>query len=148
MKNRQWRLIPAYGRDYENHAELRKDFELGKDFVIADFSDPYDGKPVNLTQMTPGDAVFVRYSRLQKVCSFIVSAPGAWRLEDALTRTQKAALVAVSAGGVTLPPRTVRSLQRLGLVDRDGDLTIEGRLVQKAVLVAQHVTLDGETVHS
>lgn len=41
-------LIPAYGRDYKSKKAIQADLEANKDFVIADISSQYDGKPVNL----------------------------------------------------------------------------------------------------
>ena len=43
-------LIPAYGRDYKTAVAARADWEAGKDFIIADISNPWDGKPINKQQ--------------------------------------------------------------------------------------------------
>lgn len=62
-------LTPAYGRDYTSKAKIEADLKAGKDFIIADFSSPYDGKPVNAPQLR--DAGYttanVRYAKLRKV---------------------------------------------------------------------------------
>lgn len=60
-------LIPAYGRDYKSALEVKADFDAGKDFLIADFSHPYDGKPASKRDLALG-TVNVRYSKLRKVC--------------------------------------------------------------------------------
>lgn len=38
---------PAYGRAYKNQREIEADISLNRDFIIADFFDRYDGKPVS-----------------------------------------------------------------------------------------------------
>lgn len=68
-------LIPAYGRDYQSRIAVLADLKTGKDFVIADVSSPYDGKPVNL-QALKGRTVTVRYSKLRKVARFLPSEHG------------------------------------------------------------------------
>ena len=37
--NNMLTLIPAYGRDYDNEDQVRKDFQDNKDFQICDISD-------------------------------------------------------------------------------------------------------------
>ena len=62
-------LTPAYGRDYKSKAAVLADFDADKDFLVADFSSPWDGKPVNKSQLvSEGFTVAnVRYARLTKV---------------------------------------------------------------------------------
>jgi hypothetical protein len=64
-------LTPAYGRDYKSQAAALADFEAGKDFIIADFTSPWDGKPANKQSMIEAGIgrVQIRYSRLTKVFS-------------------------------------------------------------------------------
>lgn len=75
-------LVPAYGRDYKNKKEIQAALEANKDFVIADMSSPYDGKPVNLEQLQQiGEGsqqatyktLYVRYKRLTEVAVFQVA---------------------------------------------------------------------------
>lgn len=68
-------LIPAYGRDYKSKKEIQADLEANKDFVIADMSSQYDGKPVNLEQLQEvGErTINVRYKRLTEVTVFQVA---------------------------------------------------------------------------
>lgn len=40
-------LIPAYGRDYKAGASLLSDWAQSKDFLIASYGHPFDGKPIN-----------------------------------------------------------------------------------------------------
>jgi hypothetical protein len=40
-------VLPAYGRDYKTAEAARKDWAAGKDFIISDFFNPYDGKYIN-----------------------------------------------------------------------------------------------------
>jgi hypothetical protein len=39
-------IIPGSGRDYRTKAEVLAAFEADKDFIVADMSSRYDGKPV------------------------------------------------------------------------------------------------------
>lgn len=62
-------LIPAYGRDYKSKKAVLKDWEDGKDFIIAQFGDPGDGKPVNkpdAENLPPADYK-IRYDGLKKL---------------------------------------------------------------------------------
>jgi hypothetical protein len=59
-------LTPAYGRDYKNIKAILDDWDSGKDFLIAQFGHPYDGKPANKSDLTE-HSVSVRYSKLRKV---------------------------------------------------------------------------------
>ena len=61
-------LIPAYGRDYKSAATVKADWAAGKDFIIADMFDKYDGKPVNKQDADrAGMQVMIRYSGLRKI---------------------------------------------------------------------------------
>jgi hypothetical protein len=60
-------LIPAYGRDYKSAKAVKADFDAGKDFMIADFSSPDDGRYVNKSQLRGQH--FVRYQQLTKVAT-------------------------------------------------------------------------------
>ena len=57
-------VIPAYGRDYKSAAAAKQDWKDGKDFIIADLSNPYDGKPCSHRD---GLKVVIRYNKLQKI---------------------------------------------------------------------------------
>lgn len=58
-------LTPAYGRDYKSAREVREAWNAGKDFLVADFGHPYEGKPINKAQAR--ETVNIRFSRLRKV---------------------------------------------------------------------------------
>jgi hypothetical protein len=58
-------LIPAYGRDYKDAKTAKQDYHDGKDFIIADFSHPYDGKPCSIRDMQ-NEKVMLRFNRLTK----------------------------------------------------------------------------------
>lgn len=61
-------LTPAYGRDYTSAAKVKADWEAGKDFIITDMFDKYDGKPVNKQDADrAGMQVMIRYSGLRKI---------------------------------------------------------------------------------
>lgn len=62
-------LTPAYGRDYKSKKEVLEDFNAGKDFVIADITHPYSGKPVDKKSLiVEGERqVMIRYKKLTQV---------------------------------------------------------------------------------
>lgn len=62
-------LIPAYGRDYTSARKVKEDWDAGKDFLISDFFNPYDGKPMNKEDAECDgniDKVGIRYNKLTK----------------------------------------------------------------------------------
>ena len=63
------KLIPAYGRDYNSKKAVLKDLVDNKDFIISDYFNRYDGKPINLSQLMEEGykQVTVRYQQLRKV---------------------------------------------------------------------------------
>ena len=63
------KLIPAYGRDYKSKKAIAADLAMDKDFIISDYFNRYDGKPINLSQLMEEGykQVTVRYQQLQKV---------------------------------------------------------------------------------
>jgi hypothetical protein len=65
-------LIPAYGRDYTSAKKAKADFDANKDFIIADYSSPYDGKLVNREQLPKGATVTLRFKQLRNVTVFKV----------------------------------------------------------------------------
>jgi hypothetical protein len=67
-------LIPAYGRDYRSKKAVQADLDADKDFLIADISSPYDGKPINAAQLRAEGVrrVQIRYDRQRKVAIFSV----------------------------------------------------------------------------
>ena len=67
-------LIPAYGRDYKSKAAALADFEAGKDFMIADFSHPDDGRYANKADLPDGAVLNIRYKRLTMLCVVKVKA--------------------------------------------------------------------------
>jgi len=59
-------LIPAYGRDYSTAKAAKADWKAGKDFIIANIFDPYDGKPMSIRDTQQGDKFMLRFHRLTK----------------------------------------------------------------------------------
>jgi hypothetical protein len=60
-------LIPAYGRDYKSKGDLLRSIAKGEDFIVADMSDPGDGKPCTPMQDYPAGTVHqFRYCGLTK----------------------------------------------------------------------------------
>lgn len=142
--SKRWSVLQAYGRVYETALEVRADFERNRDFYISDFTSQWDGKPINKEQMSPGDAVVVRYGRhLAKGCTFIVGSPFA--LEKKLSPLQRlcltdpdAALVAGKGGHAM---RAFVALKRLGLIVEAGRPTLDGERVRARIVERETVGL-------
>lgn len=64
-------LIPAFGRDYKSKAEVMKDWNDNRDFIIQDISSRWDGKPANKQDFendpTSPSEVNIRYKKLTMV---------------------------------------------------------------------------------
>ena len=61
-------LTPAYGRDYKNKQDVINDFNNDLDFIINDFSSPWDGKSANKNDLKGYyKSVKIRYNKLQKI---------------------------------------------------------------------------------
>lgn len=67
-------LIPAYGRDYKNKAEVIAAFETGKDFE-GDFN--LNFRLCNKADFKPGDTVNLRYKSQRSVAVYKVPAKSA-----------------------------------------------------------------------
>ena len=64
--------IPAFGRVYTSKAAVWSDWTAGKDFIVNDISNRWDGKPFNKQDAEAAAlaCVTVRYGkRLERVCS-------------------------------------------------------------------------------
>lgn len=59
-------VVPAYGRDYKSAKAACKDWNDGKDFIIADIVSPWHGRYVNRIQV-PGERIVIRFSRLRRL---------------------------------------------------------------------------------
>lgn len=59
-------VFPAYGRDYKSAKDAIAAWGAGKDFIIADYSSPDNGRHVNKDDY-PGQ-VRIRYKRLTRIC--------------------------------------------------------------------------------
>lgn len=68
-------LTPAYGRDYTSSKAVKEAWAAGKDFIVADFLDPYCGKPINKEDAVSAGlkTVNIRYKKLTQVCVVKVS---------------------------------------------------------------------------
>jgi hypothetical protein len=60
---------PAYGRDYKSKKEVLAAWAAGKDFIVQDIMDPWDGKPINLEDARNAGlkSINLRYKRLTQV---------------------------------------------------------------------------------
>lgn len=61
-------VSPAYGRDYKNQESVLADWNMGKDFIVETFNDPYCGKLCNKQDIerTNYDRVQIRYAKMTK----------------------------------------------------------------------------------
>jgi len=68
MTNRMT-VTPAYGREYKTQKSAKADWDADMDFIVADLHNPYDGKPINLTQAREVglDEVTLRFDSLRKI---------------------------------------------------------------------------------
>ena len=60
-------LSPAYGRDYKSKAEVQKDWDAGKDFVIETMMHPDCGRPMNKEQVSDSEAISIRYKGMTQI---------------------------------------------------------------------------------
>jgi hypothetical protein len=61
-------VTPACGRDYNSAKAAKAGWNAGEDFILQDFGNPYDGKPINRTQAdAEGYSVNLRFGKLRKV---------------------------------------------------------------------------------
>lgn len=71
-------LTPAYGRDYTSKKAVQAALDSDKDFIVADFGNPWEGKPVNKSQLMADGikSVNIRYKGLRSVGVFkLVATP-------------------------------------------------------------------------
>lgn len=66
-------LTPRYGRDYKSKAEVIEAWKDGKDFTVADFFSPDDGRAVSIRESAAliasgKTAVHIRYKKLAQIC--------------------------------------------------------------------------------
>lgn len=67
-------LIPAYGRDYKSKEEVRAAWMDRKDFLVADITHPYDGKPGNRDDFIKDVnengplTLNIRFNKLMDIC--------------------------------------------------------------------------------
>lgn len=59
--------LPAYGRDYKSVAEVRRDWEAGKDFLMANHARSYINKSDAEHYGVPDGQVQIRYNSLRDV---------------------------------------------------------------------------------
>ena len=64
-------LTPAYRRDYKSKKAVLRDWNDGKDFIVADIFSPYDGKPTNKQDMerSTETEVLIRYKNLTQIAA-------------------------------------------------------------------------------
>lgn len=63
-------LCPAYGRDYKSKAAVLDDFQNGKDFMVADYMSPWNGKPATRAELLAhygNVTVNIRYEKNRRV---------------------------------------------------------------------------------
>jgi hypothetical protein len=62
-------LTPNRGRDYPSAARVLEHLKAGHDFIVADMSSQWDGKPCNVEDLKRAGVMHakVRYDSLRKV---------------------------------------------------------------------------------
>lgn len=61
-------VLPAYGRDYKTARAAKHDWALGKDFIIADFFSPDDGRYINMQDAEDaGLSITIRFCQKTKI---------------------------------------------------------------------------------
>ena len=58
-------LTPAYNRDYKSATAATLDYLSGKDFILADISSQWDGKPCSCRDF-PNQCVVLRYYKFRR----------------------------------------------------------------------------------
>jgi hypothetical protein len=68
-------LIPNRGRDYPSAARVLEHLKGGRDFIVADMSSPWDGKPCNLPDLKRAGIMVarIRYAMQPKVTLINIS---------------------------------------------------------------------------
>lgn len=79
-------VVPSYGRDYKTKAQAVQAWEDGKDWIISDHFNPWDGKPISIKDFPMGSSVNLRYDRLRKVTRYTHGTSGAQRLKKSAPR--------------------------------------------------------------
>ena len=62
-------LIPLGSRNYTSTAQVLAHLNANRDFIVADMSSPWDGKPCNLDDLVRAriDTAKIRYNGLRSV---------------------------------------------------------------------------------
>jgi hypothetical protein len=68
-------LVPNRGRDYPSAARVLEHIKEGRDFIVADRSSQWDGKPCNIEDLKRAGVMQarVRYDRLRKVTTINIA---------------------------------------------------------------------------
>ena len=61
-------LVPAYGRDYKNRAEVLAAWAAGHDFLIKAVGHKFDEKYINRPEHPPNTTLNIRYKKLTQIC--------------------------------------------------------------------------------
>jgi hypothetical protein len=60
-------VTPAYGRDYKSAKAALAAWAQGLDFILQSFGHPYDGKPMSMRDVSPGESIIIRFSQKRKI---------------------------------------------------------------------------------
>jgi len=60
-------VTPAYGRDPKTSREALESWENGDDWIIADISNPWDGKPCSKRDKSSLGDVMLRFNGLMDI---------------------------------------------------------------------------------
>ena len=62
--------LTPYLTDYKTAKAAKEAYDAGKDFILNDFGNQYDGKPINKTDAErAGYKVTLRFCQLRKICT-------------------------------------------------------------------------------
>lgn len=129
-------VIPAYGRDYKNIRSIKLDLLNGRDFVVADNTSRWDGKPINLEQFESGDIIFVRYNKQTKVARIVKDEKLSY--EEVLDNAEKHALIDIMRGrSISMSPNIEITLRDAGLISihhRNVSITMKGCVIAEKIV--------------
>jgi hypothetical protein len=59
-------VTPAHGRDYKTAKQARESWNAGRDWIVSDFFNRWDGKPINNAQ-ADSESITLRFCNLTKI---------------------------------------------------------------------------------
>jgi hypothetical protein len=68
-------IVPRQGRDFRSRNDVSRAFYADTDFQVADISSPWDGKPVNFSDLQSAGhtKVWIRYAKLRRITALPIN---------------------------------------------------------------------------